>query len=121
MMPFTKVAIFMPSSKFEPTIWSHDTGHIGIHGGVDLCTGGQSYDDVIAKTKISHINGLPYFLNNGAPCACGAPLKHATVQKEFNHKFKRHLFMNMFFNLSVFPLQIQFVVKHLKNYKAISL
>ena len=26
------------SSKLEPVIWSHDTGHIGIHGGVDIPT-----------------------------------------------------------------------------------
>ena len=29
-------------------------------------------DDVIAKTKISRINGLPHFFNYGA--ACGVPL-----------------------------------------------
>ena len=29
------MAAFM-SSKLEPRIWSCDTGHIGIHGGVDV-------------------------------------------------------------------------------------
>ena len=58
------------------------TGHIGIHEGAD----GRTYvvrtnvHDVMAiKTKFSHIDGLPYFLNNGAPRARafgarGAPL-----------------------------------------------
>ena len=39
--------------------------HIGIHGGVGV----RTVDDVIAKTKISRIGGLQYFLNYGAPCA----------------------------------------------------
>ena len=28
------------SSKLQPLIWSCDTGHIGTHGGVDVCTYG---------------------------------------------------------------------------------
>ena len=41
--PFTEAAIFASmaasmSSKLEPAIWSRDTGHIGIHGGVDVWT-----------------------------------------------------------------------------------
>ena len=48
------------SSKLEPVIWSRDTGHIGIHGGVDV---GRT----VTKTKLS--DGLPYFLNYGAPRA----------------------------------------------------
>ena len=47
------------SFKLEPVIWSRDTGHIDIHGGV-------------TKTKFSHIDELPYFLNYGA--SSGAPL-----------------------------------------------
>ena len=31
------------SSKLEPAIWSRDTGHIVIHGRVDVCTVIQSY------------------------------------------------------------------------------
>ena len=47
------------------------TGHIGIHKGA----GGRAYgrtdvDDVMAiKPNFSHIDGLPYFLNYGAPRA----------------------------------------------------
>ena len=54
--PFTEAAIFTPSSKLEPAIWSRDTGHIVIHGGVDVCLDGRSHDDVIANTKISPID-----------------------------------------------------------------
>ena len=47
------------SSKLEPAIWSHDTGHIGIHGGVDVhCT--------VTKTKFSRNDGSPYFLTHSA-------------------------------------------------------
>ena len=46
------------SSKLEPVIWSRDTGHIGIHGG-------WTYGHTVTKTKLS--DGLPYFLNYGAP------------------------------------------------------
>ena len=64
--------------KLEPTIRSSDTDHIGIHGGVEGRTDRRSYDDVIAKTKHSRVDGLPYFLNHGAPrarhSALGAPL-----------------------------------------------
>ena len=67
--PFTEAAIFTPSSKLEPAIWSRDTGQIVIHGGVDVCLDGRSHDDVIANTEISPIDGLPYFLNQGAPRA----------------------------------------------------
>ena len=41
-------------SKLEPTIWSRDTGHIGLHGEVDGRT--------VAKSQ----TGLPYFLTHGA-------------------------------------------------------
>ena len=44
------------SSKLEPMIWLLDTGHIGIHGGVER--------RMVTKTK-SRIDGLPYFLNYG--------------------------------------------------------
>ena len=57
------------SSKLEPVIWSCDTGHIGIHGWVDVRTDLRTVTDVIAKTKISRIDELPYFLNYGAPRA----------------------------------------------------
>ena len=40
------------------TIWSGDTGHIGIHGGVDGRT--------VVKTKFSRTDGLAYFLTRGA-------------------------------------------------------
>ena len=40
-------------------MWSGDTGHIGIHGGVDGRT----------VTKTTRTDGLPYFLTNGAPRA----------------------------------------------------
>ena len=43
------------------------TGHIGIHEGADRRTyvrGRHGH-----KTKFSHIDGLPYFLNYGAPRA----------------------------------------------------
>ena len=51
------------SSNREPAIWSHETSDIDIHGGVDV----RMHDDVIVKTKISRIDGLPYFLDHGAP------------------------------------------------------
>ena len=54
------------------------TGHIGIHEGADgrtyvrtlyvRCTYGRSWRHGY-KTKFSHIDGLPYFLNYGAPLA----------------------------------------------------
>ena len=53
------------SSKLEPVIWLCDTGHIGIHGGVDGRTVVWSYGDQ-NKTKFSRIGWLPYFLNYGA-------------------------------------------------------
>ena len=52
------------SSKLEPVIWLHDTGHIGIDGGADRWTDGRTY--VHDQTKFSRIDGLPYFFNNGA-------------------------------------------------------
>ena len=36
-VPYVKQLTSM-SSKLEPTIWSCDTGHIGIHAGLDICT-----------------------------------------------------------------------------------
>ena len=46
----------------------YDTGHIGIHGGVDVRTYVRTIDDVMAKkNKISPINGLSRFLNYVAP------------------------------------------------------
>ena len=58
------------------------TGHIGIHEGAGGRTYARTYvrmdvHDVMAIKQFSHINGLPYFLNYGAPhtkSACGAPL-----------------------------------------------
>ena len=47
------------SSKFEPAMWSRDTGHIGIHGVVDLC--------MVTKTTLSRADGSPYFLIHDAP------------------------------------------------------
>ena len=44
------------------------TGHIGIHKGADGRTYGRSCRHGY-KTKFSHIDGLPYFLNYGAPRA----------------------------------------------------
>ena len=64
----------------ERVNWSI-TFDFGLHDGVDVRTvgrtDGRSYDDVI--TKISRMDGLPYFLTNGAPRARafgarGAPL-----------------------------------------------
>ena len=60
------------SSKLEPVIWLRDTGHIGIHGGVDGRTVVQSYgrtvvSRTVTKTKFSRIDGLSYFLNYDAP------------------------------------------------------
>ena len=51
------------------------TGHIGIHEGADgrtyvRCTYGRWWRHGY-KTKFSHIDGLPYFLNYGAPRARG--------------------------------------------------
>ena len=57
------------SSKLEPVIWLRDTGHIGIHGGVDGRTVVRSYGRTVTKTKFSRIDGLPYFHNYGAPRA----------------------------------------------------
>ena len=51
------------SSKLEPVIWLRDTGHIGIHGGVDGRTVMRSY----GRTA-NHI-----FLTM-VLCARGAPL-----------------------------------------------
>ena len=58
----------------ERVNWSI-TFDFGLHDGVDVRTVGRtvgrsvgrSYDDVI--TKISRMDGLPYFLSNGAPRA----------------------------------------------------
>ena len=56
------------------------TGHIGIHEGADGRTYGRTlYGRHGYKTKFSPIDGLPYFLNYGAPRvgafgARGAPL-----------------------------------------------
>ena len=69
------------SSKLESVIWLRDTGHISIHGGV--------YGRTVTKTKFSRIDGLPYFLNCGAPRARafgsrGAPLQgDKVIMKEF--------------------------------------
>ena len=36
-----------------------------MEGGKDVCTGGRAVaNDATAKTKISRLDGLPYFLNN---------------------------------------------------------
>ena len=37
--PFTEAAIFTPSSRLEPALWSRDAGHIGKRRGVDIRTG----------------------------------------------------------------------------------
>ena len=67
------------SSKLEPVIWLRDTGHIGIHGEVDVRTDVGTYvrtiDDVMAKkSKIlasmdCHIF-LIMVLRARAPSAC---------------------------------------------------
>ena len=66
-------------SKLEPVIWLCDTGHIGIHGGVDGRTIVWSYCRTVTKTKFSRIDGLPYFLNYVAlhvrALESGAPLQ----------------------------------------------
>ena len=54
-------------SKPELAIWSYDTGHIVIHRGAVVRTDGPTVVDVTAKTEISRVDGLPYFLNYGAP------------------------------------------------------
>ena len=58
------------------------TGHIGIHEGADgrtdVCTCGRSSRHGY-KTKFSHIDGLPYFLNYGAPRAAPSARKVAAV------------------------------------------
>ena len=47
------------SSKLEPVIWLRDTGHTGIHGGVD----GRTIDDVMAKKlKFLALMGYHIFL-----------------------------------------------------------
>ena len=51
--------------------WSH--WHRWTGGRTDERTYGRSMTSGY-KTKISRIDGLPYFLNNGAPRAHGAPL-----------------------------------------------
>ena len=56
---------FTPSSKVEPAIWSRDTGHIW-HTWRRGRTDGRSHGDAVAKTTISRIDGLAYFLNHGA-------------------------------------------------------
>ena len=48
-------------SKLEPTIWSSDTGHIGIHGGVDVRTFVRSHGDQFSRTVTI------YNLTHGAP------------------------------------------------------
>ena len=60
-------------SELEPVIWSRDASRIGIHGVVDVRSDG------CAVTKIKLSDGLPNFLNYGAPRARtfgarGAPL-----------------------------------------------
>ena len=45
------------SSKLEPVIWLRDTGHIGIHGGVD----GQTY----VRTDVEDVMAIkPNFLTS---------------------------------------------------------
>ena len=63
------------SSKLGPAIWSCDAGHIGIHGGVAVCTvvltEVQSYSHTVTKTKISRTDiFLPMVLSDSR-----APLK----------------------------------------------
>ena len=58
------------SSKRAPTIWSRDTGHICLRGGVGVRTVGRK----VTKTKFSRTDGLPYVLTHGAPRARGTPL-----------------------------------------------
>ena len=61
------------SAKLEHMIWLRDTGHIGIHGGVDRRT--------VTKTKFSLINGLPegyHIFLTMVLCAC-APLACAEL------------------------------------------
>ena len=50
-------------------IWLRDSGHIGIHRGADGRTVVRLYGRTVTKTKFSRIDGLPYFLNCGAPRA----------------------------------------------------
>ena len=58
---------FQKQSIWKCAYWSI-TFDFGLHDGVDVRTvgrsDGRSYDDVI--TKISRMDGLPYFLSNGA-------------------------------------------------------
>ena len=69
------------SSKLEPVIWLRDTywshWHTWRGGRTDVRT------DVLDgyKTKFSHMDGLPYFLSYGAPCA---RTKRAPLQSKFN-------------------------------------
>ena len=56
-----------------------DTGHIGIHGGVDfrmeVRTYGRTVDEVMAeKSRFLASMGYHIFLNYGASCARGTPL-----------------------------------------------
>ena len=58
------------SSKVEPSIWPRVTGHIGIHGRVDV----RSHAD---QSQIFSHRWVPYFLTHGvprAPSSPGAPL-----------------------------------------------
>ena len=62
--------------------WSRDTGHIGIHRGVDGRI--RSYGLTVTKTKFSRIDGLlPYFLNYDAPRARAFGTRGALLQQQY--------------------------------------
>ena len=48
------------SSKLEPVIWLHDTGHIGIHGGADGRT--DVHDIMAIKPNFLTLMGYHIFL-----------------------------------------------------------
>ena len=60
------------SSKLEPVIWSRDTGHIGILGGVD--------GRMVTKAYNFLADGLPYFLTHGGPCALAFGVQSSAIK-----------------------------------------
>ena len=61
------------SPKLEPMIWLRDTGHIGIHGGMDVRT--DVYDVMAIKPNFLASMGYHIFLTMVLR-ARGAPLKN---------------------------------------------
>ena len=62
------------------------TGHIGIHEGADGRSSRHGY-----KTKFSHIDGLQYFLNYGAPRAHAERSSAIIKSDEFLYWMKHYI------------------------------